>query len=229
MRKPNMPTMGDILRRKKDQFSTRIGKTGNWIGKQAQSTGSVIGTGIGKTGAYLRERLQPQTPESTATVIAEAPNNVNFNKKLKQKNDVMKEYLQVQGILSRMSPEKRNVYSNIVGGLYEPHLKPYIKQETLSDVLGGKLPEEWKQYGNMPIKDYLRVEPALVGLDKQRIANRTLADVYPDGNYPEVFKGMSPNTNILQAIKLSDTISGKDMAIIKAIVQMLGLNMKFGE
>lgn len=152
--------------------------------------------------------------------------NSKFNTKLKEKNNVLREYAQIKGLLANMSPEKRQAYSGLVESLYSPMLKPYIKQETVGDMFGGNVPAGTDT--NQPFQEFEKTWPYSQAWKKEQIANKTLGDMFPDGNVPDVFKGISPNTNFAQAIQMATLISNSDKAIMNAIIQMMGTNLRYG-
>jgi len=154
----------------------------------------------------------------TKPIITKPRANIDFNKRLRQKNNVLQEYLTAQTILSNMSPEKRQNYSQIVNTLYSPLLKPYIKQETVSDVMGQYIPESIKQFGSTPWDQFTKFYPILESQKRVR-------DYYPDGKVPEMWKGLE-DLPLSQAIRMSDKISNEEKVRYERIIKLLELKNK---
>lgn len=109
-------------------------------------------------------------------------NNAKFNTKLKAKNDILREYAQIQGLLANMSPEKKQAYSGLVNALYAPHLKPYIKQETVGDMFGGNVPAGTNT--NQPFQEFEKTWPYSQAWKKDKTEDETLGEYFKRRGIP---------------------------------------------
>jgi|GEM_PF-5250947 hypothetical protein len=157
----NVPKVSDILKYQTGKYQTKIR---NAISPQVSQSVSPV--------------VQPQVTQTATPAIQNNPSPVNYTGKVQNKQDALQRYIKAKSILAKMSPQKQQVYGQLIDEVLQPQIRGLVKTQSVGDVLGNNMPVEISQYKDMPYDRFTQMYPVFKNIEQEKLSDETLGEYY---------------------------------------------------
>lgn len=169
----NVPKVSDILKYQTGKYQSKIR---NALSPQvSQSATPQVQPVIQKP--VTQSAIQP----SYTSAIQSKPTYAN---KIQNKQDALQRYIKAKSILAKMSPQKQQVYGQLIEEVLQPQIGGLVKTQTLGEALGNNMPIELSQYKDMPYDRFAQMYPVFKNIEQEKLSDETLGEYYKRRGIP---------------------------------------------